>query len=429
MIRGGFGIFYGPMTGGGFDGAAVPTTGFSATTTWVGTLNGITPVNLLSNPFPQGFAFPTGSSQGLATSIGQSVTGFSRSRPTPYAEQFNLDVQQEFPYSLVLDIAYAGSHGVHLVGDFNANSLPDKYLSMGNALLAQAENPFYGSVQNGSLSGPTVSQEQLLLPYPQFSGVTLGGVTSYGASSYNALQVKVEKRISNGFSLLAAYTWSKFMDNIPSTESGFPGASFFEPGLQDWNNLKANRSLSDFDVPQNLTVSASCQLPFGHNKRFLNNNAIADRVLGRWQFNTIVSASSGHPFSILMVNNELFNAGTQYANYNGGRTVLPGPTKDKLNEYFDTSNFTAPGPFTFGNLPLSSAASVPLALSTQTCLRSKTSQIFEKLKTQFRAEAFNLFNHPQFGFPDFYLGDGTTGVISSQANAPRQIQLAAKVTF
>lgn len=122
------------------------------------------------------------------------------------------------------------------------------------------------------------------------------------------------------------------MDNIPSTESGFPGASFFEPGPQDWNNLKANRSLSDFDVPQNLTVSASYQLPFGRKNRFLNNNPIADRVLGGWPLNTIVSASSGHAFSILMANNELFNGGTQYANYNGGRTVLPGPTKDKLNE-------------------------------------------------------------------------------------------------
>jgi hypothetical protein len=429
VVRGGFGIFYGPITGGGFNGAAVPTTGFSATTTWVGTLDGITPVNLLSNPFPQGFVFPTGSSQGLATSIGQSVTGFSRNRPTPYAEQFNLDVQQEFAHNLVLDIAYAGSHGVHLVGDFNANSLPDKYLSMGNALLAQVANPFYGAVQNGSLSGPTVSQEQLLLPYPQFSGVTLGGVTSYGASSYNALQVKVEKRISKGFSLLAAYTWSKLMDNIPSTESGFPGASFFEPGPQDWNNLKANRSLSDFDVPQNLTVSASYQLPFGHKKRFLNNNAIADRVLGGWQLNTIVSASSGHAFSILMANNELFNGGTQYANYNGGPTVLPGPTKDKLNEYFDTSSFTAPGPFTFGNLPrIFGRLRAPGAFNTDLSA-IKDFKIFDRLNAQFRAEAFNVFNHPQFGFPDYSLGDGTTGVISSQANAPRQIQLAAKVTF
>jgi Carboxypeptidase regulatory-like domain/TonB dependent receptor len=429
VVRGGYGIFFGPITGGGFNGAAIPNTGFLAATTWVGTIDGVTPVNPLSNPFPQGFVFPTGSSQGLSTFIGQGVVGFNRRRPTPYAEQWNLDIQHNIAKNLILDVAYAGSHGVHLVGDFNASSLPDADLALGNQLLAQVPNPFYGTIQNGSLSGPTVSQEQLLLPYPQFAGVTIGGVTTYGASSYNALQVKIEKRYSSGFSVLGAYTWSKLMDNIPSTESGFPGASFYEPGPQDWNNLRANWSLSDFDVPHIVSASGSYELPFGHGRRFLNKSRLADEVVGGWHLNTIVTAASGHAFTVLVANNELFNGGTQYANYNGGRKVLPGPTKNKLNEYFDIDSFSVPGPFKFGNESrIDGGLRAPGSFNTDLST-FKDFKIHDRFSAQLRIEAFNVFNHPQFNFPDGSLGDGTTGIISSQANAPRQLQIAGRFNF
>ncbi len=431
VLRGGYGIFYGPITGGGFNGLAVPNTGFLASTPWVGTINGVNPTNLLSNPFPNGFIFPTGSSQGLSTNLGEGVSGFDRSRPTPYTEQWNLDLQQEFRHNVVLDIAYAGSHGVHLVYDYAANTLPDQDLALGEQLLNQVPNPFYGILPASSpLGAPTISQEQLLLPYPQFTYADFGGDTFWGASSYNALQVKLEKRYSSGFSLLAAYTWSKLMDNLPSTESGFPGANFYEPAPQSWYDPKRNWSLSDFDIPQILSVAATYDLPFGHNKAFLNQNSIANQVLGGWQLNTIISASSGSPFGILMANNELFNnGGQQYANYNGGRTVLPGPTKNKLNEYFDVSSFSAPGPFKFGNMPrILGTLRAPGVFNTDLS-GIKSFKLYGRINAQFRAEAFNVFNHPQFGFPDFYLGDGTTGIVSSQQNAPRQLQLALKVTF
>jgi hypothetical protein len=430
VLRGGFGIFLGPITGGGFNGAAVPNTGFLATTTMVSTLNGVTPVDLLSNPFPQGFVFPTGSSLGLSTSLGQAVTGADRNRPTPYTEEGNLDLQQSLPHHFLFDLAYAWSHGVHLVGDYNANTLPDSDLSMKNALLSQVTNPFYGTILNGGLSGPTVAQEQLLLPYPQFAGVTLGGVSFFGASSYNSMQVKLERRYSGGFSLLAAYTWSKLMDNILSTESGFPGGNFFEPSPQDWHNLKTYRSLADFDIPQMVSVSASYELPLGHGKRFLNNNKIVDEFVGGWQFNTIVTAQSGTPYTMLVANDELYNgASFQYANYNGQGVNMPGPWKDRLNEAIKVNNFTAPGPFTYGNLPRIYGALRADGLQNTNLSGIKNFTFYREIHGEFRAEAFNLFNHPQFNFPDFYVGDGTTGIVSSQVNAPREIQLAVKFTF
>ena len=139
---------------------------------------------------------------------------------------------------------------------------------MGYGLLAQVPNPFYGIVTNGPLSGPTVQKEQLLRRYPQFAGVTIAGTTFFGASGYNALQVKLEKRYSSGLSFLFAYTWSKLMDNLPSSQSGFQGGNFFEPTTQDWYNLKANRTLSDFDIPELYPSARPTTFPSAIRRRF-----------------------------------------------------------------------------------------------------------------------------------------------------------------
>lgn len=429
-VRGGFGIFYGPITGAGFNGNAVPNTGFLATTTEVSSLDGATPFNTLSDPFPQGFIQPSGSSLGAATSLGQAIVGSPRDRKTPYAEQYNMDVQQVLGHNVVLDIAYAGNHSVHLLADMNANQLPDQYLALGQQLLNQVPNPFYGQIANGPLSAPTVARGQLLLPYPQFTSVTIGGATTFGASSYNALQVKLEKRYSDGFSILGAFTWSKLMDNLLSSQSGFQGGGFFEPTTQDWDNLRANRTLSDFDIPKLTAISASYELPFGHKKAFFHDSGIANAVLGGWQLNAIVTAQSGSPFTVLIANNQLHNNGNfQYANWNGQPIAKSGPAKNRLNGYYNVSAFSDPGPFAYGNVPrIIGSLRAPGVFNTDLS-GFKNFKIYKRADAQFRAEAFNIFNHPQFGFPDFYLGDGNTGNITSQANTPRQIQLALKVTF
>lgn len=430
-FRGGYGIFYGPITGAGFNGTAVPNTGFLTTTSEVTTLDGATPDNTLSNPFPQGFIQPSGSSLGLATGFGQSVVGSPRNRKTPYAQDWNIDFQQALTKSIVLDIAYAGNHSIHLLADYNANQLPDQYLSMGTALLAQVPNPFYGIITNGSLSGPTVEQEQLLLPYPQFTGVTIGGTTTFGASSYNALQVKLEKRYSGGLSFLVAYTWSKLIDNLLSSQSGFLGGNFFEPTTQDWYNLKANRTDSDFDIPELFSATASYDLPFGEKKRFLNNSALLDRFVGGWQLNTIVTAQSGNPFTVLAAVDQLDNNGNyQYANYNGMPVQKHGPAKDRLNEYFNASAFSLPAPFTYGNAPrIIGDLRAPGVFNTDLS-GVKNIKIHGSVNAQFRAEAFNVFNHPQFNLPQFYMGSGLqTGQITSIQNTPREIQFALKVLF
>jgi hypothetical protein len=430
VIRGGYGMFMAPVVGGGFNGNAVPNTGFLGSTAWVTTLNGVNPLNLISNPFPTGWVYASGSSLGLATDLGQPVVGMARHRRTAYAQQWNINVQHIFPWKVLVDVAYAGSHGVHLYGDYNANQLPDKYLSMGSALNAQVSNPFHGYISKGSLSGPTVAQSQLLLPYPQFTGVTLGNGSYYGASSYNALQLKVERRFANGIGFLVAYTRSELMDNVGATTTGFPGGSFAGGGIQNWYNLKDEWAPATFDTPNYLAISGMYELPFGKDKRWGNNDGVTNYLIGGWQLNGIYSQLSGTPQQVYMAANTLYNnGGTQRANWNRQNPIPDTPVKDRLNAYFDVGDFSAPGAFTYGNSPRTIGSLRAPGLVNLDLSGMKNTRIGDRWIVQFRAEAFNIINHPQFGPPDTGLGDGTTGVVSSQVNNPRELQFALKVLF
>jgi hypothetical protein len=431
VVRGGYGIFMAPVVGGGFNGNSVPNTGYLGIDNWVTTLDGVHPQDLLSNPFPGGWVFPSGSSLGLATDLGQSVAGMSRTRRNAYSEQWNLDVQHTFPGKILVDVAYAGSHGVHLYGDFDADQLPDSDLNLGNQLNTQVSNPFYGQIATGALSGPTVAQSQLLLPNPQFTGVTIGDTSSYGASSYNALQLKVDRRFANGFSVLVSYTRSKLMDNVGATETGFPGGSFGGGGIQDWDNLKAEWALATYDTPNYLAINGIYDLPFGKAKKWINSGGIVNYLIGGWQLNGIGSELSGTPLEVTMAANTLYNnGGTQRADWNGQNPVPHTAIKDRLNAYFDVNDFSAPAPFTYGNSPRSLGDLRAPGLVDLDLSGIKNTRFFDdRYNLQFRAEAFNLFNHPQFGPPDTNLGDGSTGTISSQVNNPRELQFALKLIF
>jgi Carboxypeptidase regulatory-like domain len=438
VVRGGISLITAPIDGAGFNQNAMPSPGFQGSTPWVGTLDGVTPLNTLSNPFPSGFVLPTGNSLGLATALGQGVSVMERYRPSSYTEQWNLDLQQLLPGNILFDLAYTGSHGLHLFADTLINQLPDKYLPMGSQLTNQVANPFYGSISTGALSSPTVSASQLLLPYPQFTNVDLANGSTFGASAYNALYLKIERRFANGFSVLGSYTWSKLMDNIPASETGFPGGVYQDEtfnggggGIQNWYNLKGERSLATYNTTQVLAINGIWELPFGKGKQlFSNDNQVVNYVAGGWQLNGIVSVHSGSPLEVYMASNTLFNnGGTQRANWNGQDPILPGPTVKKLNGYFNLNDFSAPASFTYGNSPRTLGVLTSPGLANVDLSGIKNIPIRDNWKVQFRAEAFNLFNHPQFAPPDTSLGDGTTGVISSQINLPRQIQFAVRLVF
>jgi Carboxypeptidase regulatory-like domain len=437
VVRGGFGIFYGPINGAAFAGNMSPYTGFSANTNWISTVNGITPVSLISDPFPNGFQRAPGSSEGLLTLLGQNIETMDRGRQSLYAEQWNFGIERTLPGSFLLNLAYAGSHGVHLYSPVNYNQLPDQYLSMGNALLNLVPNPYYGLIASGPMSGPTVQQGQLLRPYPQFEGIT-AETNSYGNSIYHSLQAKLERRFAHGFGMLVSYTFSKLIDDVLASDTyeGFPGETFSAGYIQDAYNRRADRAVASFDTPNYLAINGNWELPFGKGKAFLDRGGWSNALLGGWQLNGIFNIHSGQPLGLTTETNTLYNYGAysyssnvQRPDYNGGPVYTSGSVSSRVNDYFNVNSFSLPAPFTYGNtgrlLPYLRA---PGALQLDLSL-FKEIPVRERLHLQFRAEVFNILNHPQFDAPNTVIGSPQAGVISDQVNTPRDIQLALKLLF
>ncbi len=429
VIRGGYGIFYSNSWGNGRNNNAMPQLGFVCSTPSPASLdNGLTPFATLSNPFPSGFCNATGNSAGLLTNLGQTVYMLDRNAPQPYVQTWNFDIQRRLPGDALIEAAYSGSHGVHLMGILEWDQLNPSYLPLGAQLNSSVNNPFFGVITQGSLAARTITLGQSLLPYPQFLGVSDRNA-NYGSSSYNALLVRAERRLAKGFSLLAAYTFSKEIDNMVPSVNGFPGESFSGGGLQNYYNLRAERALSSWDTPQTLVISYVYELPLGAGKPFLNHGGVLDKVVGGWQINGNTTFQSGPPLQITGGNSSGSLAGTQRPNWNGQNPSLSGAVTGRLLQYFNTSDFSFNAPFTFGNTPrLMPNLRGPGTDNFDVSL-FKNTRIAEKYQMQFRAEAFNLLNRVQFGNPNTNINSTAFGVISSQQNSPRNLQLALRLLF
>jgi hypothetical protein len=429
VLRGGFGIFWLP---GGLETSGSSTNNPTATisTPFVSSLdNGVTPQDRLANPFPNGLIPLIGRSQGLNTLIGQSVGMFIRGAHQGYVNQWNFDVQQQLGDGLALDVAYAGSHGVGLPASIQANQIPDAYLGLGTALNEQVSNPFYRLVSVGTLSQPTVSRGQLLRPFPQFTGVSLGFV-NVGSSIYHSMQTKVTKRFS-GSLISVAYTVSKGIGDSEAVvgwleQSGTPG------GFMDNYNRRLDRSLNAFDNPQRLVIAYTAELPFGKGKKWLPNSRGIRSIVSGWEFNGFYTAESGTPL-FLGTSTNLTNSfgGGSRPNNNGKSANLSGDAHDQLAQWFDTTVFTQPPAFTFGN----TARTLPDVRDHGTnnldvgLIKNNRFYRDGRLNLQFRSEFFNLFNRVRFGDPGLTYGTPQFGVVTSQANSPRLIQFALKLLY
>jgi hypothetical protein len=390
----------------------------------------------IANPFPGGIVAAPGRTAAYAsTLIGTGISENLLSNPYGYAQQWNFDIQQQFGGGLLLDVAYGGSKGTHLPIDSpNIDQLPSQYLSLGNSLLQNVPNPYYGLITTvGSpLAQPTVQRQQLLLPYPEYTSVDYSG-EGVGDSTYESLQVKAEKRFSGGNSILVAYTHSKLIsdtDTITSwLEAGGTG------GIQNWNNLNQEKSLASFDVPDRLVVSYVLDIPVGKGRKFLTNaNRFTDTAIGGWGVEGVTTIQEGFPLH-LTTNSSNLNAdgaGSQRPNVTSGCNVnMPGSATQKLNEYFNTSCFTQPAAFTFGDESRNDPTLRSPGMANWDFSAFKNFNISPEGKAhlQFRAEFFNIFNRVQFGYPGQALGSSSFGVITTQANSPRLVQFALKLAF
>ena len=343
----------------------------------------------LSNPFPSFFPLP----------LPDSALAIQRDLRTGYMQHWNFNIERQLGEKSVLEVAYVGSKGTKLLTARDINQPQPSALPPGLPFVPR--------------------------PDPRFDDINL--LESRANSNYNALQVRFQQRLVRGLSSLLSYTWSKSIDDASNFFSSAGDPNF----PQNSYDVAAERGRSNFDVRHRLSVSYSYALPFGKGRQYLAKNGWVSTALSGWESYGIVTVQSGRPFTVALLP-DIDNSGT-------GRSILGFGANDRPNivgnpelsnpttdQWFNTAAFTFSAPGTFGDagrniLDGPGYQTVNLSLMKNTALS-------ERVNLQFRAEAFNLFNHPNFNLPDNFLGSPTFGRITS-ARDPRHIQFGLKLLF
>ena len=388
-------------------------------------------------------------SQYILTQNNFSATGYTVQK-YGYLEQYNLDIQRELPAGFFVDIAYAGSHGVHLEQfNTNINQIHDSFIAQAQSqfdanplqlpTIAQpvgvANYPFSQDLP-GALGPANLKQGQLDRPFPQYSGLNLNGFGCC-SSNYNALQATVTRRFQGGGTMLVAYTNAKLMSNTDTLTSWLEGGtSGGVGGVQDWNNLKGERSLSSQDVSQRLVISYVLDLPFGHGKKFASGvSGAKDKLVSGWGLDGVSTFQRGFPVKISDGKGNSLTAlslgtGTLRPNVVPGcNKSTSGSSVSRVSQWFNTSCFTDPPAYGFGDEPRVDPTLRQQGVVNFDFAVFKKTSIGERMNIEFRSEFFNLFNHPQFGPPNGTFGSGNFGVVTNTVNLPRLIQFGLKFAF
>jgi outer membrane receptor protein involved in Fe transport len=328
----------------------------------------------LYDPFPANYPL----------NLPSTALTFQRNLRTPYSQQWSFSAQQSVGRDRVMELAYSGSKGTKLIGARDLNQ---------PAPSAAAFNP---------------------RPVPQFDDINV--IESRANSNYHSLQARVQQHVSKGLTALAAYTWSKSIDDA----SGFFSTTGDPNYPQDSRHANLERGRSDFDVRHRLSLSYLYDLPLGNGP-----------LLSGWQTAGVWTFQTGRPFTVALL--------PDLDNSNTGRSTLGFGANDRPNllrnaalvnagpdGWFDTTAFAIPSFGSFGN----TGRNILMGPGMETVNLSllKNTALAEGATLQFRAEAFNALNHANFNLPDIYLGSPTFGKIQSAGN-PRRLQFGLKIVF
>ncbi len=347
--------------------------------------------------------------------LGQGVFGVNRSNGSGYSQQWNVTIQKTAGKNWSFEFGYLGSKNTRLgIPDANINQLPSEYLAMGSALLNRAQNPYFGKVPlSSSLGGATVTQQQLLRPFPRFTTVALFR-DNVGNSSYNAAIAKVEKRLSGGLIVNAAYTFSKLIDDASSvfSQSIFTGPVLNNSGAADAYNRHLEKDVSTGDIPQVFALGWAYDLP-----RWWK--------ISGWQIAGLMRVQTGAAVAVTQAVNN--NAALGFAVQRPNRISDPNQYKGRsLASYFNPASFMAAPQFVIGNSSRNPVRGP--GLQNADLMIGKTFRITERMAVNFRAEVFNVSNTPPLNDPSGIFGSASFGSITSAGN-PRVFECVAKIQF
>jgi hypothetical protein len=410
VLRTGYGIYYDTI---GVNNTRAIQTGYSQSTPIQASLdNGLTYVATTANPLPGGLIAPLGPAGGLTTNLGQAISFYDLDRRRPYSQRWSFGLQQLLPASFLVEAEYVGNKAIRLPVTRELNNLPAEYLSTSNVrdqntinfLTAQFPNPFFGI---NPVYGTTTNRASLLRPYPQFSSVSFTDDNGY--SWYHALQARVERRYSQGFTFQLGYTWSKAMEAV----------QYLNP-----TDPLPVESIGTFDRPHRLTMSGIWDIPFGKGRRYGSTlPAPVQFIAGGWQLNGIVIRQAGPPLGF---GNIIFN---------GDINDIELPKSERsVERWFNTEagfNRVASQRLEY-NL-----RSFPLLLSglrgdgraTWDLSAIKNFAITERVTMQFRAECYNAWNHANFSGPNTDPTSTAFGQVTSTASDPRNWQFSLNLKF
>lgn len=431
VLRAGWGMYMVPWIGSGLQQA-----GFSQQTDVLTTLNGgFTFIGDIANPFPRGVAEAAGASGGVSTFMGQAIASTPLNRINGVAHRWQTGVQRELPGRWKLEVLYAGTKGYSLPITTNLNATPAKYLSTSpvrdqaaiDYLGLNISNPFrnLAPVLTTLGSASTVQRAVLLRPFPQFTAIA--GERYDGHSMYHGLEVRVNRRFHQGFTISAAYTKSNLRESI---------------NLLNESDSKPEDRIGSDDRPQRFVTNGIFEIPFGRGRHWGNKwGRTVDTVLGGWQIGGIFMAQTGRPIS---TNNVYFNGDYSTVTANYDRKGLGGAIFDTSGFYFQDAVVMTNGVLDPNKQRRDARISLGSNIRTFPTMSSnlrgpaivnldfsaiKNMKVFERLKVQLRAESLNTLNYIQFGEPNVDPTNASFGIVTQTRNPTRQIQFAVKLVF
>jgi hypothetical protein len=382
VLRVGGGIFYAESDAAGASGRPVSNPPFR-TTYNPPAGDGIHPTFTFASGFPATAEDPTFFNQSTS-----SLISFNPDERVPVVYKWSADVQREIG-KFLLDVGYVGTKGTDLAVAYNINQ---------------------------ALAGPGTAASRF--PIQGFNTITYQD--SMGNSTYNSLQVRVQRRYSNGISLLAAYTWNKSLD-LGS------GSLVADLTFRNVANVGWEHAVSSGSVPQRFVTSYTYALPVGHSKRFNPTNRVLAGVIGDWQLNGITTIRDGQPFTVTQ-NVSSANTGAARPNRIASGALPAG--QRSVNDWFDLTAFANPTQYNYGN----SGRDIlygPGAVNFDCSIfkRFSVPKLGENGQVQLRFEGFNIFNHPNFGTPAANISTPQAGSITTLTTGMRVLQAGLKVVF